>query len=272
MDIARGFVRDCPRRDAGTPGGHSAARWIFSKANRLGCDAQIDRFTGETPDGVKRFANVRVELPSPDPSAPWIILSSHFDTKAGLPAQFTGANDGASSTALLLELAHLLRRAGRSKEFSIEIAWFDGEECAGARYAANDGLHGSRHEAARFKKLGRKVAAMLNFDMIGDRDLSISVPLNSTESLRKTVLAAAEKEGLSATVSLSSEIVRDDHESFLLAGFPAADLIDFEFGSAPGLNDWWHTVHDNIDNVSAESLAKAGRLAIAILRELGYKR
>ena len=65
-----------------------------------------------------------------------------------------------------------------------------------------------------------------------------------------------------------SIVVKDDHSPFLDAGFPSICLIDFDFGSAPGLNDWWHTPNDTIDKISAESLLVSGRLTAEILNAL----
>ena len=60
-------------------------------------------------------------------------------------------------------------------------------------------------------------------------------------------------------------LVKDDHVPFLEAGFKAIDLIDFEYGSAPGLNDYWHTDKDTVDKISEESLFTAGKLVVGML-------
>ena len=56
---------------------------------------------------------------------------------------------------------------------------------------------------------------------------------------------------------------------FLRIGVPAADLIDFEYGSAPGANDYWHTAADTPDKLSARSLAAVGRVVVGALEDLG---
>ena len=65
-----------------------------------------------------------------------------------------------------------------------------------------------------------------------------------------------------------SDLVKDDHTAFLAAGFKAVVLIDFEYGSAPGLNDYWHTEQYTIDKVSEESLLTSGKLVIEMLKVL----
>ena len=69
-------------------------------------------------------------------------------------------------------------------------------------------------------------------------------------------------------MSLSPLLVKDDHVAFLNLGFRAMDLIDFEYGSAPGLNDYWHTEKDTMDKVSVKSLETAGRLLVEIIASL----
>ena len=265
------FVRDCPVRDAGTPGAAKAARWLYRTINRAGCDAEIDTFQAPAPGGETTFRNIYVELKSPNPAAPWIILASHYDTKPGMPKGFQGANDGAASSMLLVELARQLRSAGRAPDCSIAFVWLDGEECRGAHYSGNDGLQGSVRAAQRFRDMHRRVVAAVNIDMIADKNLHIRIPRNGTKVLRQKVVEAAADIGMPSLVSLGDDIVLDDHESFLKAGFPAVDFIDFDYGSAPGRNDWWHTEHDTMENISAESIGKAGDLVLALLRRFGYR-
>ena len=74
--------------------------------------------------------------------------------------------------------------------------------------------------------------------------------------------------GLEDLVSLGRDTVKDDFAAFLDAGCPAVNLIDFEYGSAPGMNDYWHTVHDTMDKISDESLLKAGMLVAELLNML----
>ncbi len=51
-------------------------------------------------------------------------------------------------------------------------------------------------------------------------------------------------------------------------GIPAIDLIDFKFGSEPGLNDHWHTEADHLENISAESLEITGEVTLQMLKAL----
>lgn len=269
LSNATALVTACPRRDAGTPDGRRAAAWIAAAARRSGGSVSIDSFPTEMPWGRRTLANVECAF-EVSPTNGWIVLVSHYDTKARIDCP--GANDGASTSGLLLALA---RSFGRSRErlpMNVLLLWTDGEECFEEYRSGNgfddpreDGLWGSRHAAAKLKRLRANVRAVIVLDMLGDRNLDMVVARNGTPGLRELVFAAAESVGLGARVSLGPGVI-DDHVPFLEAGFPAVDLIDFEYGSAPGKNDWWHTPADTPDKLSAASLFAVGRLVMAFVR------
>jgi glutaminyl-peptide cyclotransferase len=149
------------------------------------------------------------------------------------------------------------------------FAFFDGEECI-SRYEKNDGLHGSRRLAEQLVKDGRsaKVRAVIILDMVGDRDLNITIPHNSALSLVSALFAAAEKEGTREKFTLWMTQILDDHTPFLSAGMPAIYIIDFEYGSARGQNDYWHTPQDTVDKLSVQSLGIVGRTVLRLLDDL----
>lgn len=264
--IASEFVRDCTPRDAGTIRGRLAANWIMDRVSRAGVDATVDGFKADTPNGTKSFANVVVEFPGSKPKAPWIVLISHFDTPPNMGKGFEGANDGASTTALLIALAKSIRRAGPLPD-NIMLLWTDAEECL-ISYSDNDGLQGAKHALKSFKDRKRAVKAAIGLDMLGDRDLHIEMPINGTVRLQNAVFEAAKRAGLEGLVSVGKDFVKDDFLVFYEAGCPAVNLIDFHFGSAPGKNDYWHTSEDKMDKISEESLLKSGMLVAELLNML----
>ena len=252
-------------RDAGTPGAGAASRFVAQEIRRLGVKPAADCWTEGTPTGRKTFCNVYAVLPGT--SGRLVVLGSHYDTKPGIPG-FRGANDGASSTGVLLGLLHHLASSPVRPRDTILFAFFDGEEAAGAAYRDNDGLHGSKRLAATLAESAgadRPVAAIV-VDMVGDRNLSLDIPRNVTPWLTKTALKAAlGRRGETPPVSIAATYILDDHVPFLNAGLSAIDLIDFEYGSAPGRHDWWHTAEDTMDKISAESLHRTGALLLAML-------
>jgi len=259
-------------RYSGSPGAQKAAEHLLSRLRATGIDASLDQFEEETPSGKISFRNVTGVLSGAAadgrPAEGWIILGAHYDAKSGIADNFEGANDSGSGVGALLELARVIKNSP-AMPINILLAFFDGEECV-SRYGKNDGLHGSRHLAGQLVRDGRapKVCAVIILDMIGDRDLNITIPRNSALSLVSALFAAAEAEGTRDKFALRSAEILDDHQPFLSAGMPAVDIIDFEYGSAPGKNDYWHTPEDTMDKLSAQSLEIIGRTVLRFLDNL----
>ncbi len=253
-------------RDAGTPGGLAAAEHILQRLETIGVSAEIDTFVDMTPEGEKTFRNVIGRIPGK--TQKWIILGSHFDTMPGIE-NFQGANDSGSSTGVLLELARIFGTSGMTPDIGIIFAFFDGEEGI-AGYIPGDGLHGSRHMAKQLLESGghADIKAMILLDMVGDKDLNFTIPYNSSKEMVKEVLKAAHATGHRDRFALTRSIITDDHVPFLQIGIPSIDLIDFRFGSEPGLNNHWHTEADNLENISEESLEITGTVVRKLVQQL----
>lgn len=273
LEEARSLAAIRPR-DAGTPGAQKAAEHLMKRLQAMDIQASLDVFEETCFDGSMVFRNVIGVIPmvcsgnGGQAGQDWVVLGSHYDTKAGIGEPFEGANDSASSSGLLLVLARLIK-TGSPHPFNVLIAFFDGEECR-IRYGPRDGLHGSRRLAKTLQNDGRSahVRAVIILDMVGDKDLRITLPRNGTPRLMSMVFRAAETEGVRDKFSLFSAEMVDDHLPFLRAGMPAVDIIDFEYGSAPGKNDYWHTPADTMDKLSAKSLTTVGRVVIRMLNDL----
>lgn len=264
---AKDFVEQCTPRDAGSIRGKIAANFILDHASAAGGDVRLDRFKVKTPDGDKQFTNVIAEF-NGNPRGEWVVLISHYDTKKGIDCP--GANDGASTTGLLIGMVNMFSHfRSFATNGNLMMIWTDGEECYRS-YGKNDGLWGSRHAAEMLKRDGRPVKAVICLDMLGDRDLNISIPRNTSPALRKIIHYAARKTGNEHKVRDIKESVNDDHVPFFEAGFKAVDVIDFEYGSEPGMNNYWHTSEDTIDKISAESLLIAGSIVTEALNVLLY--
>jgi glutaminyl-peptide cyclotransferase len=260
---------------AGTDAARRVALHLRHRLEELGVAAEIDEFSEATPSGTNQFRNVIGRFPG---SSDLIILIAHYDTKGGIGERFVGANDSGSGVGVLLELARVLKagRTGRAggdappvPRPSVWIAFLDGEECRVA-YGPSDGLHGSRRLARQASEAGgrTRVKAVILLDMVGDRDLTVTIPRNSTPELTRLAFEAAQAEGVRPAFSLYPGSILDDHVPFLSAGMPAIDLIDFEYGSGARKNDFWHTEKDTMDKLSAESLATVGRVVIRMVNAL----
>lgn len=264
LDEARRFIELGPR-DAATAGAKAAADYLVDRLKALDVEASVDEFTDLSPKGNVVFRNVVGRLPGRGKGL--IILASHYDTKSGIEENFQGANDSASSSAALLELARVMAQ-GPKLQVEVMFVFFDGEECM-KHYGPTDGLHGSRHMARKMIREGRahEIKAVILLDMIGDRNLTVTIPRNSTPSLISAVFDAAREDGSRDQFSLLPLQIGDDHDPFFNAGIPAIDIIDFQYGSAPGQNDYWHTKEDRLDKLSADSLRTVGRVVLRVMNK-----
>ena len=264
FEEVRRFVAITPRH-SGSEGAERAANHLLAALEPFVDTCRIDSFEDETPKGPITFRNVTGVLGQ---GSGLVILASHYDTKSGISDDFQGANDSGSSTGLLLELARTLHEQP-PLPFGVMFAFFDGEECMKA-YGKKDGLHGSKRLVEQLRKGGYlpHIRAMILLDMIGDRDLTVTIPRNGDRELMGMAFDAARAAGIRSKFSLLKATIIDDHIPFVEAGVPSIDLIDFHHGSAPSLNDYWHTEQDTLESISANSLESMGQVVIHMLNAL----
>jgi len=260
FEAARSLVEECSPRDAGTIRGRIAANKILDLASASGADVRRDGFTVQTPQGERRMTNLYASFKG-GTNDEWVVVLSHFDTKSGVKCP--GANDGASTSGLLIGLCEAISR-NRALEGNILLIWTDGEECM-VSYGPNDGFWGSQRAVEHIKNLSLKVKAVICLDMLGDSDLSISVPANGDKKLADLAIAASEKAGYPGLVKRTDELVKDDHLAFLKGGYKAIDLIDFSYGPK---NSFWHSEQDTLQNISEGSLLKSGKVVTALINSL----
>jgi glutaminyl-peptide cyclotransferase len=186
-----------------------------------------------------------------------VVVGAHYDTKE--IRGFVGANDGASGTAVVLQLARTIRP--RELRPTVVFIFFDGEE-APADAPSDDflrfGLRGSKVAARAY----RHAEAMILLDLVGDRRLSIPRELGSDRRLWAQLRAAARRRGkLAAFPNRTQGTVLDDHIPFQRVGVRAIDIIDFDFPC-------WHRTCDDMSAVSARSLDAVGETVLELLRTL----
>ena len=247
-------------RPSGSPAIEHLRVQILAELKRTGCKVSFDDFTATTPDGPVKMRNILCTFPGKSGRA--IVITGHYDTKK--QPGFVGANDGGSSTGFLMELA--AASAGVPRTDDLVIAFFDGEEAV-KQWTDGDNTYGSRHLAEAWKDNGTlaKIKALINVDMIGDKDLDLVYDTNSTTDLRNLVWSVAEKAGYGAHFPRMPTTMEDDHVPFLQAGVKALDLIDFTFGPR---NEYWHTAQDTMDKLSANSFEIIGSVVMDSIRQL----
>ena len=109
---------------------------------------------------------------------------------------------------------------------------------------------------------------MILLDMVGDANLTITLPADTTPALARLVFDVSAAQGTRSHFGFAPSNMVDDHVPFQNEGVPAVDLIDFSYGSRPGWNDYWHTPKDTLDKLSPASLQIIGRVTLEMVNRL----
>jgi len=234
--------------------------YISSQLSSFGCTVDSDSFSADTPAGRLPMKNIVVKIPGERQGI--ILLSTHYDTKR--LDNFVGADDGGSSTGVMLELAR--KMCAMRPRYQIWIAFFDGEEAVRKEWQDPDNRYGSRQMAAKMAASGdlKKIHAMILADIIGGKALGIHKEQNSTPELENLIWETAKRLGYSPIFLDLATPVDDDHLSFLARGVPSADVIDLVNSAG-----YWHTPQDTLDKISARSLGVVGHVlleSVAVLQ------
>jgi len=235
-----------------------------------GDQVEDDAFTADTVEGKFPVRNIIAKFPGKKDGI--VVIMGHYDTNYPLRnIGYVGANDGGSSTAILLEFANQLRVApGKTRDgYSVWLVWTDGEEAV-SHWSDTDSLYGTRHLAEKWEKDGtlKKIKALMVMDMIGDADLNIDRDTNSTGWLLDLIYAAAEREGYQSHFYARAGPIEDDHIPFAKRGVPCADVIDLDYGYN---NVFHHTAQDTMDKLSPKSLEIVGNTILETVRMLDLR-
>src|SRR5881296_1342684 len=254
---------DLGPRPPGSDAIEKSRDYIESQLRLSGWQVTRQAFTDDTPHGKVRFVNLIARFPGQGRAAPAFLLCSHYDTKVFDTIRFVGANDGGSSTGLVLELARVIGQHPTLAS-KVELVFFDGEEAC-EQFSDTDGLYGSRYFARQLQGSGAKqFRGGLLFDMVGDRSLGITLPNDSPADMARDIFAAAEALNLRRYFTYLGRDLIDDHVPLNGIGIPTLDVIDFDY-------PWWHTADDTTDKISARSLQIVGSIALYYLSEIALK-
>jgi Zn-dependent M28 family amino/carboxypeptidase len=263
-----------PKRYNGSPGHIAAEAFIKAhfKPEAAKGDLITDEFTATTPIGPQTMRNYIVRYPGKREGI--IVLASHYETNYPLrDIPFVGANDGACTSALLIEIGAYLR-THPPQGYSVWLVFDDGEEAVN-EWSDSDSLYGTRHLAAKWYADGtlQRIKAFVVADMIGDKDLNILEEEQSTAWLRALLKQAAANSHNSAYVFKTQGAEEDDHLPFLRRGVPSLDIIDVDYGphTAATPDGYHHTAQDTLDKISPKSLQISADLFLELIRLINQR-
>ena len=247
-------------------------RYIFDHLK--GDQVEDDAFIADTPEGKFPVRNILAKFPGTKDGI--IIIFGHYDTNYPLRnSGYVGANDGGSSTAILLEFARYFESEsqllhGKKRDgYSVWLVWTDGEEAVKS-WTDTDSVYGSRHLAEKWEKDGtlKKIKALLVMDMIGDADLNIDRNTNGEPWLLDLIYTAAERGGYQSHFYGRQGPIEDDHIPFFKRGVPTADVIDLDYGYN---NVFHHTPQDTMDKLSPKSLEIVGNTILEAIHMIDQR-
>ena len=224
------------------------------------------------------FTNVLAKYSSPhvQNNVKTVIFSAHYDSRniadrdgnESLRSRpIDGANDGASGTAVLMELARLIPSMNLS--YSVEFLWTDAED-QGQNFTLGSKAWA---ENLTFEEID-DIEAFILLDMVGDKDLKLHKISPGNASLYGQIELIAHRLGYGPNATCQTDFpqgildyqkttfVFDDHVHPHQLGIPSIDIMDPVYGdeSYGGFGSLWHTTNDTIDNVSPEALTAVGRI------------
>jgi glutaminyl-peptide cyclotransferase len=273
-NLTQQLLNVAPKRFNGSPGHLAAEQFIKDhfKPEAAKGDLLTDQFIANTPAGPQTMRNYIVRFPGKKDGV--IVLASHYETNYPLrDIPFAGANDGACTTALLIELGAYFR-THPPQGYSVWLLFDDGEEAVQS-WSESDSLYGTKHQAAKWYSDGtaKRIKAVLIADMIGDKDLNILEEMQSSPWLRSIFQKAASNTHHIANVFKTQGSEEDDHMPFLQRGIPALDVIDVDYGphtiAAP--DGYHHTAQDTIDKISPQSLQISSDLFLETIRLINQR-
>jgi hypothetical protein len=244
-------------RYMGSDGHEQVKQWIQDSLESAGWDFEV---LDEEYHGVL-VQNIAATRNESQPDAPSVLIGAHYDTRRYADRDpdpllrlepVPGANDGASGVAVLLELARVLPE---DLNVNMTLAFFDAEDNGGIDNW--DWIVGSRLYVDGLSDYPDKVIIV---DMIGDADQNIYLEQSSDVFLAGELWNVAEQLGIDTFIFEQHYTIIDDHTPFLEQGISAVDIIDFDYA-------YWHTTHDTLDKVSAESLQNVGDVLLEWLIE-----
>jgi Zn-dependent M28 family amino/carboxypeptidase len=216
-----------------------------------------------------------------------ILLCAHWDCRPWSDEEelyenrfepVMGANDGASGVGVILEMVRQLSLRKLRGEFvpSVQVVFFDCEDMGTpAHFTGSQRDHtwclGSQLWASEYKKSLLKIQYGVLLDMVGDPSATFPREYFSMQyagSYVERLWREASKLGYGRYFVQQATYypITDDHYYVnTIAGIPCLDIIDYKMNTETGFAHWWHTQHDDIQNINKQTLQAVGETVLTTI-------
>jgi glutaminyl-peptide cyclotransferase len=265
-------VCDLGSRMSGSEGMTRQQELLQKHFEKHGATVTLQKFDGKQPSRDKAVPMANMIVSWHPKSDRRVIICGHYDTRPIADQEpnfrdwnkpFASANDGTSSVAFMMELAHHMKDL--KTEVGVDFVLFDAEEFIHDKNKDKYFL-GSEHFAAEYKKAkdGPKYLAGILLDLFAGKGAVYRVEHNTAllaGPLMEDVWKLAAELGVKQFENAWGHEVLDDHIALNKAGIPCIDIIDFDYKH-------WHRLSDTPDKCSAESMANVAKVIMAWLQRV----
>lgn len=265
-------------RVAGSTAWTSTKEFLSNRLVQSGAVVKHQDFEAKVPTGeTLKFTNLIASF-NPD-AVKRILLCAHWDSRPHADQEtdtskhkqpIPGANDGASGTAVLLTLADVLGK--NELDYGVDIVLFDAED-----YGRSGSLEGycigSKYFVAN-NPLAQKPLFGILLDLVGDKEAIYMREEGSVKfasDVVDTLWKFAQRQGNNRFKDFVSQPVYDDHIPLNEVGIRTINIIDAGLIGADSRDprrNYWHTLKDDMSNISASTLYDLGKVLTGFLYSL----
>ena len=273
-------------RVPGTKAHEACGNWLVSELARHGAQVKSQYGTMTNYAGMPQaIRNVVAILEGNTSHA--ILLCAHWDCRPWSDEEelyenrfspVMGANDGASGVGVILEIVRQLSIRKSKGEFipSIQVVFFDCEDMGTpAHFTGVQREHtwclGSQLWAKEYNRSLQSIQYGVLLDMVGDPSATFPKEYFSMQyagAYVERLWREANKLGYGRYFVQRATYypITDDHYYVnTIASIPCVDVIDYKINTETGFAEWWHTQHDDIQNINKQTLQAVGETVLTTI-------
>ena len=275
-------------RVPGTQAHEACGDWLVNELARHGAQVKNQHGTMTNYAGKPQAIRNIVAILEGNTSHA-ILLCAHWDCRPWSDEEelyedrfepVMGANDGASGVGVILEMVRQLALRKAKGEFipTVQVVFFDCEDMGTpAHFTGSQRDHtwclGSQYWAQQLKIQNSKFK--INYgvllDMVGDPSATFPKEYFSMQYARgyvEQLWRTAQRLGYGRYFVQQTTYypITDDHYYVnTIAGIPCVDIIDYKTNTETGFAEWWHTQHDDIQNINKQTLQAVGETVLTTI-------